>query len=286
MTSAPPPRFVAPPERPLADPERETEWRPWMAPAALVGGFVAALMGQLIIAAIGSLFGTPVSDPSPAVNIIATLVQDICFIGSAVFFARSVGPVIPAQFGLRRTPLWRAVGMVALALIAFYLLSGLWSALIGIDGNDELPDSLGVDRSTYALVAVCVLVTVVAPLAEEFLFRGFFFGALRNWHGPWLAAIVTGVVFGAIHGASTDAEFLPPLMMLGILLCLLRWRTGSLLPGIALHSINNAIAFGVTAADWGAGAIVLLMIGSVGTCMLICWPWIGSRSDRPVGAAT
>lgn len=273
-------------QAPLADPERETAWRPWSAPAALVAAFVIALGGQLIIAAIGTLFGIPISDPSPAVTIIATFVQDIAFVGAAIFFALSVWPVTPGQFGLRKTRLWPAVGIGAGALLAFYLLSGLWSQLIGIDSEDTLPDSLGVDRSVVALVAVCVLVTVVAPLAEEFLFRGFFFGALRNWRGPWLAAIVTGVVFGAIHGLGTDVEFLPPLMLLGVLLCLVRWRTGSLLPCIALHAINNSIAFGVTAADWEWWAILLLMAGTVSTCMLICWPFVGRRSDQPIGAST
>lgn len=184
MSSAPPPRFVAPPEAPLSAPERETAWKPWSAPAALVAAFVVALGGQLIIASIGSLFGTPVSDPSPAVTIIATLVQDVAFVGAAIFFALSVGPITPGQFGLRRTRLWPAVGIGAAAMLAFYLLSGLWSALIGIDSEDTLPDSLGVDRSVIALVAVCILVTVVAPLAEEFLFRGFFFGALKKLARP------------------------------------------------------------------------------------------------------
>ncbi|MDO8211514.1 CPBP family intramembrane glutamic endopeptidase [Conexibacter sp. CPCC 206217] len=285
-SSAPPPRFVAPPPRPLADPERETAWRPWMAPSALIGGFLAAFMGQLIIAAVGSLFGTPVSDPSPAVNILATLWQDICFVGAAIFLARSVGPVSPGQFGLRKTDFWRAVLIVVGTFVAFTILSGLWSQLIGIRGDDELPDSLGVDRSTYALVAVCVLVTVVAPLAEEFLFRGFFFGALRNWRGVWPAAIITGVVFGAIHGAGTDAEFLPLLMLLGFLLCVVRWVTRSLLPCIALHAVNNSLAFGVTAADWQWWAVVLLIVGAVSACMLICWPFVGRRSDQAIGAAT
>ena len=58
------------------------------------------------------------------------------------------------------------------------------------------------------------LVAVVAPIAEEFFFRGFFFGALRNWRGLWPAAIITGLVFGAIHVGSAEAAFLLPLALL------------------------------------------------------------------------
>ena len=102
------------------------------------------------------------------------------------------------------------------------------------------------------------LVAVVAPIAEEFFFRGFFFGALRNWKGPWPAAILTGLVFGAIHIGSAEAAFLLPLAFFGFALCLLRERTGSLYPGIALHCINNSLAFGVS-QHWGWQILVLLV---------------------------
>ncbi|HST41762.1 MAG TPA: type II CAAX endopeptidase family protein [Conexibacter sp.] len=286
MSSAPPPRFIAPQSHEPVAPERETAWKPWTAFAALVAGFFAAFAGQLVIAAVATLFGATIEDPPPAVLILSTLFQDFAFIGAAIFFARSVGPVMPSQFGLRKTPLWPAIGAALATMVAFYFLSAVWAAIIDTGATDELPDSLGVEESTYALIGVCVLVTVVAPLAEEFLFRGYMFGALRNWRGVWPAAIITGVIFGGIHAAGTDAEFLPPLMLLGFLLCLLRWRTGSLLPCIALHAVNNSIAFGVTAADWDAWAIVLLVVGSVSACMAICWPFVGRRSDRAIGAAT
>jgi membrane protease YdiL (CAAX protease family) len=275
--------YAAPDRRPS---EERTAWRPWSAPLALFGAFVVAFLGQAVILAVGSIFGMDVADPSPAANIVATLFQDFAFVAVAVMFARSAGRVTTAQFGLKRTPFWPAVGWTALAGLSFYVLSGLWAALMNLSESDELPDSLGVERSTVALVAVCVLVTVVAPLAEEFLFRGYFFGALRNWKGVWPAAVITGVVFGGIHVGGTDVEFLPPLMVLGFILCVLRWKTGSLLPCIALHAFNNAIAFGVTAADWPGWAVLLLIVGAVTSCMLICLPLLGRGTRAAAGAVT
>ena len=75
-----------------------------------------------------------------------------------------------------------------------------------------------------------MLITVFAPLGEELFFRGFFFGSLRNWRGPWLAAVLTGLVFGAIHAGSSPVGYLVPLAIFGIGLCLLYEWTGSLYP--------------------------------------------------------
>src|SRR5919108_614815 len=103
--------------------------------------------------------------------------------------------------------------------------------------------------------------SVVAPVAEEFFFRGFFFAALRNWRGLWPAAIGTGVVFGAIHGSSSDAAFLLPLAFFGVSLCLIYAKTNSLYPCIALHCANNSVAFGTT-QDW-TWQIAVLFVGSI-----------------------
>ena len=71
------------------------------------------------------------------------------------------------------------------------------------------------------LAAIAVLVTVVAPVAEEFLFRGYVFTALRNWRGIWPAAVITGLLFGAVHAGGSDAAYLVPLAFFGFVLCLL-----------------------------------------------------------------
>jgi CAAX protease family protein len=255
-------------------------WPPWMAPAALVVAFMMAIVGGVVVALVASAFGASVDRATPAVNLIATIVQDVAFVGAAVAFARQGGPLSPAQFGLRRTPLPRALGLIALTLFVFYALSALWASVVNLHERDQLPKDLGIHRSTAALVAACVLVTVIAPVAEELLFRGFFFTALRGWRGPWVAALLTGLVFGAIHVASAPVAFLVPLALLGFLLCLLRWRTGSLLPCMSVHALNNAIAFGVNEVHWNAGQTVLLIVGANAVILLGSLPFLG-RGRRP-----
>jgi uncharacterized protein len=138
--------------------------------------------------------------------------------------------------------------------------------LLNIKSEDDLPEQLGVDESTLALIAVAILVTVIAPIAEEFFFRGFFFTSLRNWKGLWPAAIITGLVFGGIHAGSSPVGYLVPLAVLGFLFCLLYARTGSLYPCIVLHCANNSLAFGVS-QDWG-WEIPVLFVASMGIISL------------------
>lgn len=290
MSSVPPPLpelpALADGDMPPAGPPPETGgddaqpgWAPWMAPVALLVAFAFALMGAVVVGIVATVFGGDFGDPSPAANIAATVLQDVAFVAAALLFASRAGRVLPAQFGLRATRLWRAVGWAALTMLAFYVFSGAWAALLDPGESDTLPESLGVHQSTAALVAVCIVVTVLAPIAEEVFFRGFFFGALCNWRGPWLAAVLTGAVFGGIHVGSAPAVFLVPLAALGFLLCLLRWKTGSLLPCMAVHAFNNAIAFGVAELDWGAGPVLLLIAGAVAAVLLAAAPLVRGDSS-------
>jgi membrane protease YdiL (CAAX protease family) len=260
---------VAEPPGGAPAPDGGPRWAPWTAFVALVVAFLFAIVGAIGIGIVGAIFGASFDNPPPAVNIAATVMQDGAFIAAALLFAGRAGRVLPAQFGLARTRVGRALGWMLLAYVVYVGLGALWGAIIDTDAKDTLPDSLGVDESTAALVAVCVLVTVIAPIAEEVFFRGYFYGALRNWRGPWPAALLTGLVFGAIHGGSADAVFLVPLAILGVMLCVVREQTGSLLPCIALHTFNNGLAFGVT-EEWSAWATLLLAAGAVATTLLAC----------------
>ncbi len=222
-------------------------WPAWTAWAALVVGFGGALLAALVLGLVAVPFGGALDAPPPSVNILATVAQDASLVLAALLFARLSGRPRPADFGLSPTAVWPAVGWAALTWGSFFAFTAAWVSLVGAPSTDTaLPESLGADRSTIALAAVAVLVCVIAPVAEEFFFRGFFFRALQSWRGVWPAALVTGLVFGAIHIGSSDPAYLLPLAYFGFALCALRVVTQSLYPSIGVHALNNSVAFGAS----------------------------------------
>jgi membrane protease YdiL (CAAX protease family) len=257
-------------------------WKPWSAPAALIIGIAAALVGQAVILALAAAGGQSSSDLTPAESIVFTFVQDLCFVGAAIWLASRVARTRPGQFGLRRTSIALAIGLIVGGQILFDLVSTLWARALNLHQADKILDKLGADRSTVALVGAAVLTCVVAPICEEFLFRGYMFRALRNWRGPWVAAALVGLLFGAVHLGSAPAGDLVPLAAFGGILCVIYELTGSLLPCIALHCLNNSVAFGAL-ENASAGTEVwltvgaLVSIGVVVSAVVRSWP----GTDRP-----
>lgn len=84
---------------------------------------------------------------------------------------------------------------------------------------------------------VWLVLGVVPGLCEELVFRGLIFSGLRRL-GPWPAVLVSALLFGLAHASIYR---LMPTFILGVLLGLLRWRTGSIVPGMTMHAVNNAL---------------------------------------------
>jgi membrane protease YdiL (CAAX protease family) len=78
-----------------------------------------------------------------------------------------------------------------------------------------------------------------AGIAEELFFRGFMLTRLELAHGPWIALAITSIVFGLFHW---DVVHTPLAALMGVYLGLIVLFTGSLVPAIAAHIINNIIA--------------------------------------------
>lgn len=232
----------------------DMDWPVWMAPLALLGGVVAAAVGGLIVDLPALALGVNVtaSHVPGGLTIADTVVQDLAFVGAAVFFAQLGGRTVAAwQFGLRPPGVgWaRAARWIIYLLLAFVLFSIIWGSAFHAE-KEKVLEQLGTGESSTLLLASAALTCVVAPVCEEFLFRGFIFTALRNWRGTWPAAVITGLVFGGVHAGSAPAVDLVPLAGLGFGLCLIYRYSGSLYPGIVGHSLNNSIAFG-SLENWG-----------------------------------
>jgi membrane protease YdiL (CAAX protease family) len=275
----------------LAPPAPDGDWPLWTAPAGLLLGFMFGSLGTLVVDIIAAAGGGSVSHPGPAASIIGDIVFDLGFVAGAVWLASWRRRAPAAAFGFRPTPLRRAVLAVLLAAAAYYLLTAVYSSLLGLHGTDRLPSELGVTHSSAALVAASIFVCVIAPMAEEFFFRGFLFGTLRRLPlrlaghdlGPWVAAVIVGVLFGLAHTGSASSQYLVPLGFLGFVLCLLRWRTGSLYPCMALHSANNALALGVNQLGATLPEIIGLVLGAWLSIGLVTGPL--ARRGRSTPAA-
>jgi membrane protease YdiL (CAAX protease family) len=248
----------------------ERRWPPWYGPLALVGGLIAGVVGGIfgvLLVPGGVSHGGSLS---PAATDVATVIQDLGFVGAAVFLAAQTAAVRPSQFGLvSPASAWRAVALVLGAAVLFVGVSELYFSLLHSSSQEkEFVKEIGGNAGTLGVLAVCVLTTVIAPVCEELLFRGFIFRSLTNWRGPWPAAIITGVLFGLVHGLSAPAVDLAPLALLGFLLCVVYYRSGSLYPCIALHVINNALALS-SDESWGSGRTLALLLGSVAVVALL-----------------
>ena len=299
MSSVPPPQTT--PSQPVAasapmparppDTSDEPPWPVWTAPAAVGVGLVVGVLASVFVAGIGAVLGAKTT--SPGVTLVSDIVFDLGFVATALYFASAQGRrPRPSDFGYRRVALSVAAAAFAIAGVSYYLVTAIYSALVNLHGTDKLPKDLGVGTSTAALVGAAIFVCVIAPIAEEFFFRGFIFGALRRARvrvaghniGTWLAAIETGILFGIAHTGSASAQYLIPLGFLGFVLCIVRWKTRSLYPCMALHSVNNSIALGYNELHWNGAEIVGLVVGSVAVIAALTLP-LASRNTAPAPAS-
>jgi membrane protease YdiL (CAAX protease family) len=149
------------------------------------------------------------------------------------------------DLGLSREPSWMDILLAPAGAVLYLFLSGLLVTLFSI-GFPQIDLQQAQDvgfknlsgNSQYLLAFITLV--VVAPLAEEVLFRGYLYGKLRK-HGPiWLSALITSVLFGLAHGQWNVAI---DTFALSLILCSLREVTGSIWAGTLLHMMKNGLAF-------------------------------------------
>jgi membrane protease YdiL (CAAX protease family) len=265
-----------PPERPELPDRAAPRWPAWYAGV----GFVVASIATLIaVGVVAVATGASSDEENTTFTIVATFMQSVIFIGTAVLLASRTRRPEPWHFGLRRTRLWPAIAWAALGLFSFYLFAAVYEAAVQPDAEQTVAQDLGADEGTIGLIVAGFMVVCVAPFAEEFFFRGFFYRALRTRFSVLIAAAIDGALFGVIHFSGSDtALILPPLAALGFMFCLVYERTGSLYPVIALHAINNALAFGIQAEGWEVSAVFgpLMLVA----CMVVPRLTAGPRAAR------
>ncbi len=247
---------------------------------AFIGVFALALAGRAIVAAVagegeGVMLG----------GAIVLILLSVSAVAMAVLLANMHGRPTAGDFGLRRPLIGRAIALTLAVWITLTVLTVLWISALGLDGEkgQALTDRLGTD-GTLTVVILIVLLTIIAPIEEEFLFRGYIFRALRNWRGVWPAAGTTGVLFAAIHVGWVPIALVITIVPFGIGLCLLYHWTGSLYPGIAFHALTNSIPLGST-LNW-TWQTPLLMVASTLAALTLARLIAVGLGDRQATQAT
>ena len=96
-------------------------------------------------------------------------------------------------------------------------------------------DMIMKDRWGYFVVGL------LAPLAEEMVFRGAILRSLLQWKSnPWIGVVVSALLFAMIH---MNPAQMPHAFLIGLLLGWMYWRTDSIVPGVVYHWVNNTVAY-------------------------------------------
>lgn len=139
----------------------------------------------------------------------------------------------------RPATIGRAVKLGAVALGVILVTAGLLGQVLDAGSEQGLvPDAWDSNRAAPFL-ANALVVVLVAPFVEELLYRGLGMSLLFPFVGPLFSIAITGLAFGLAHGLVLG---LPVLTIFGITLGWLRWKTGSVYPGVVVHGIFNGAA--------------------------------------------
>lgn len=146
--------------------------------------------------------------------------------------------------GLHRPMEWKDI-LLAIAGMVMYLLlaaGALWLARLVPGFDISQAQDVGVDTSlTAQRIPIFMVLVVITPFFEEFMFRGFLYGRLRQHRlSTWVSALVVSGLFAIAHmqwNVGIDV------FCLSLVACYLREITGTIWPGVILHMIKNGLAF-------------------------------------------
>jgi uncharacterized protein len=207
-------------------------------PAAALLGVILALGAGVLLGIPGLFFHNSKDELTSTGNVIVQFATALGFLLTPIAIAVWRGAATPqealARLGVRRFKP-SALKWMAAAIVVYLAFTALYTQLIVEPHQKDIAEGFG------AIPVQVLLIVIAAPISEEVCFRGMLFGGLREKLPRLGAALVSGIVFGGLH-ALTGVSAVPPLIVFGFVLALLYEKTGSIVPGILLHMLNNSVA--------------------------------------------
>ena len=153
--------------------------------------------------------------------------------------------------GLSGWPTWTDIGLSPVGLIVSIILAAglvaLFSLFPWFDAEQAQETGFMLYMNGFDRVMAFLALVVVAPIAEEIIFRGWLYGKLREklsdlpeWGGIALSMFITSAIFGLMHFQWNVGV---NVFCLSLVLCGLREITGTIYAGILTHMLRNGLAF-------------------------------------------
>lgn len=244
---------------------------PWTTRQTLLGVLLTIVPWIALALALNSL-GTPSSNNAPLplrvdligaiITLVFSTIIEGAFLIAPFYFASAAFRELKRRsrlalnaLGFRTFPARHTAYLIIGLMVAIFAVNFLYSYVITIFHlNLQTNDQVILERSKQAPITTYVTLFVavfIAPFCEETFFRGFVFPGLRRSMPVGWAIVLSALLFAVAHA---DPGSFAVLLIIGLALAFLRWRTGSIWPGMILHMLNNGL---------GAVSIILAMQGAI-----------------------
>ena len=186
--------------------------------------FVVQIASVFIFAFIGADFDAYALEANIVCNCLCILILAlICKMRSKALSEEASINKMPPRFVV-------STGLLGVAF--FYVVSVILGILIL---TNALPDEYNYMQNSSAALEFIATV-IMAPLMEEILFRGMILGTLKKEMHPWIAIVISSVIFGAAHGTAIGIMYATGL---GIMMGWLCVKFNSILPSLIFHMAYN-----------------------------------------------
>lgn len=257
LSKATPPVSVAPNQSNTTGkaPKLPRETWTWRRIGIIAGIVIWTFAGFMLAQAIGlagiwvlQALGVPLADVSATtfntvVNIIIYSLAIVIILGVPKLVKKR--PTTKEDLGVQRYPQLKDVAWLFAGAITYLILTLIvtsFAMVVFPSGDYTEAQEIGFAGLTnnWEFILAFISLVIVAPVAEEVIFRGYMYGKLRKYAPVWLTVLLTSLLFAIAHfqwnvGLDTFA--------LGVVLALLRFATGSIWASILLHMLKNGVAF-------------------------------------------
>jgi hypothetical protein len=130
-------------------------------------------------------------------------------------------------------------------VLMWCILAALGAIIPSIWFQEQMPELPNIVEQEFDMILKerwgYLVIGLMAPLAEELVFRGAVLRALLQWNtNHWLCIFISALFFAFVHGNPAQ---MPHAFLIGLLLGWLYYRTNSIIPGVVYHWVNNTVAY-------------------------------------------